>query len=509
MKKPFFFLLFFLLIRQISTAQQTTLPPFIKDSLDQHIAQALKEWQIPGLAVAIVKDGQLVFSKGYGVREWGKPDKVDENTLFMIGSNTKAFTGTALAMLEEEKKLSMDDKVNQYLPDFKLSDPCIGAQVTLRDLLCHRLGLETFQGDFTYWGSKLSRREIIEKLGKQPIKLPFRSKFGYCNAAFLAAGEVIPVVSGIPWEMYVKEKILTPLQMNRSVTLAAELAKAENTASPHTLYLGKLNKLPVVELDNLAPAGSISSSVKEMANWLLVNLDTGKLNDKQVLPKSVFAKTQNGVMVVSGSKNAFFKRQFQLYGLGWFLHDYAGKRVVEHTGGVDGFVTSTLLLPEERLGIVVLTNSDQNGFYEALRWQIADAFLKEPYRNYSKMFLDYDKQAKKMEQDRINHLKEKVAKKNPPALTIESYTGTYEHPVYGSVEVKAIKGQLAIGFSNHPKLSVSLESIGGNDFMINYNNPTLGIHLTVFTVEDGKVKSLTLKVNDFVEFQPYTFVKIK
>ena len=194
----------------IATAQ----PTFIKDSLDAYVQKALTDWHIPGVAVCVVKDGKIEVMKGYGVAEWGTDKKVDSNTLFGIGSNTKAFTATALAMLDAEKKLSLDDKVQKWLPDFKLYDPWVAKEAIVRDLLCHRLGFETFQGDFMFFDSDLTKEEVREKLSRLKPKYGFRSKWGYTNAAFLTAGEIIPKVTGKTWSQFVKERIFMPLGMN-------------------------------------------------------------------------------------------------------------------------------------------------------------------------------------------------------------------------------------------------------------------------------------------------------
>ena len=203
-------------------AQNDTVPHFVKDSLDAYTEKALTDWQIPGVAVCVIKNGKVVVMKGYGVKELGTNDKVDENTLFMIGSNTKAFTATALAMLDIEKKLSLDDKVTKWIPEFKLDNKAAGEQAIIRDLLCHRIGFRTFQGDFTYWTSDLSRKQVIEKMSHIKAEYPFRTKWGYTNAAFLTAGEIIPRATGISWEDFLKEKIFIPLGMNNTLALSKD-----------------------------------------------------------------------------------------------------------------------------------------------------------------------------------------------------------------------------------------------------------------------------------------------
>jgi CubicO group peptidase (beta-lactamase class C family) len=198
------------------TAQETKLPAFVTDSLDRYIRNGMRDWQIPGLAIAIVRHGKVIYMKGYGVKETGKNDPVNEETLFMIGSNTKAFTATALAMLDHQKTCSLDDKVSKWIPSFKLEDPLATREVTIRDLLCHHIGFETFQGDFTYWTSSLDRQQVIQKMSLIKAPYSFRTKWGYCNAAFVAAGEVTSRITAKSWEDFIREKILVPLNMNQT-----------------------------------------------------------------------------------------------------------------------------------------------------------------------------------------------------------------------------------------------------------------------------------------------------
>lgn len=504
-------LLLLALICQLPTAHcqadRRPLPNFLTDSLDAYVARGLREWQIPGCAVAVVKDGNIVLAKGFGVRELGKPEKVDENTLFMIGSNTKAFTATALAMLEAEGKLSLNDPVTKHLPEFKLHDPCATQQATLTDLLCHRLGLRTFQGDFTYWTSDLTRKQVMQKFGLVVPPYGFRTRYGYCNAGFLTAGEVVPVAGGVSWEAFVRERIFNPLRMNRALALSAEMPNAENKAASHTWFDGKLVKLPYPTIDNLAPAGSIAASAREHAHWLLMQLDTGKFEGKQVVPKSAILKTWTPQTIVNTTKSSLLPSQFGLYGLGWFVQDYAGRRVIAHTGGVDGFVTSTCLVPEERLGILVFTNTDANAFFDALRLQIQDAFLNQPYQNYHGLFLKNFREEDRRERERLANLRAEAARKPTPALPLTAYAGRYENPVYGFTEIKPENGALVLTFEHHPNLRTPLQPLGENRFLAPYPNPTMGVHPLPFKVENGKVVSMDVKVNDFVEYGSYVFSK--
>jgi CubicO group peptidase (beta-lactamase class C family) len=283
-------------------AQTIDRSKFITDSLDLYINRALTNWRIPGVAVGIVKDGKIVLMKGYGIKELGLQTKVDANTLFMIGSNTKAFTATALAMLQADKKLSLDEKVTKYIPEFKLDNKAAGEMAIVKDLLCHRLGFRTFQGDFTFYNTNLARHDVIEKLGKMKATYPFRTTWGYTNSAFLTAGEIIPRVTGKPWEVYLKENIFAPLGMVNTLALTADMPKALNRTVPHTLVDGRLTAIPYCNIDGLAPAGSISSSVNDMGKWIMALLDNGKAGNKQVIPEAAIAATRQPQNFVSSVK---------------------------------------------------------------------------------------------------------------------------------------------------------------------------------------------------------------
>lgn len=507
MKKLFLFPIIFLSL--LVHAQNDSIPSFVKDSLDNYVNKALADWQIPGVAVCVVKNGKVVLMKGYGVRELDGTDKVDENTLFMIGSNTKAFTATALAMLDAEKKLSLDDKVQKWLPDFKLYDPWVAKETNIRDLLCHRLGFETFEGDFMYFDSDLTVAEVREKMGKLKPMYGFRSKWGYTNSAFLTAGEIIPKVTGKSWADYVTENIFKPLGMNNSLALSKDIKVAANKCLAHTVVMGELRKIPYGNIDNMAPAGSISSSVNDMSKWVMAQLNNGKLDGKGIIPELAIRQTRTPHSILGNGGHMFNKAHFALYGLGWFLEEYAGRKIVAHTGGVNGFVTSVCLVPEEKLGIIVLTNTDANNFYEALRNEIEDAFLGLPYRNYSKVYLNYHKADEKEKEKQLKSVKDSIAMDPKTELPLASYAGEYLHDVYGKMNIKIETSKLIMRFEHHPGRWGTLEPLGGNRFFCTYSDPLFGMKKLSFTVENKKVKSLTVRVADFVEFTPYEFKKIK
>ncbi|MCC8424471.1 serine hydrolase [Mucilaginibacter sp. UR6-11] len=509
MKKCLVLLLSFVASVSLIHAQGTDRTSFIKDSIDVYVNRALTNWRIPGVAVCIIKDNKIVLMKGYGIKELGLPERVDENTLFMIGSNTKAFTATALAMLQESKKLSLDDYVTKYLPYFKLENKAAGDQTIIRDLLCHRLGFKTFQGDFAFYNSNLTRQQIIDKLGHMKATYPFRTKWGYTNAAFLTAGEIIPRVSGKTWEAYLKENIFAPLGMTNTLALTADLPKSFNKTVPHTLVDERLSAVPYAQLDGLAPAASISSSVNDMSKWVMALLNNGKVGARQVIPEAAIMATRQPQDYVGSVRHLNGEINYELYGLGWFLQDYAGHRIVMHDGGVTGYVSSVTLVPQDHLGIIVLTNTDENEFYDALRWEIMDAYFKQPYRNYSDTYLGAYKTNAASAQKVIKKLRDSVLLNLPTAQPASNYTGRYYNELYGNMTITpGENNDLEARFEHHPKMFVKLQPIGGNRFFATFSDAIYGKTVFPFTVQNGKITGIKVKVADFVEADPYEFKKV-
>lgn len=486
-------------------------PQFIKKGLDAYIVQGMKDWDIPGLAIAIVKDGKITFMKGYGVKDMETGEPVNENTLFFIASNTKLFTGTALAQLEYNKKLSLDDKVIKYFPEFRLYDSSSTALVTIKDLLSHRIGTKTFQGDFTFWNSSYNRREIINKMRLLKPTGQFRQDYGYCNSCFLTAGEIIPRVSGKPWEVYIYDSLIVPLQMTHTQTLSGNAGNFPNIARPYTsLFTGTLQRLPYDQIDNIAPAGSLVSCVSDMAKWLQMQLDTGKYNGKQIIPHQVVLKTRD-VNIISGSRrSAIYPTHFRGYGLGVFASDYNGHQIYYHTGGAFGFVTNTCFVPEENIGITILTNNDGQNFFELLRYQILDAYLGVPYVNRQTIALQQynkDKKEAKAFLDTMQSLKNNNA---IPPLIIDAYAGKYSNPVYGNIEIEKVSArQLKIHFLHHSQLEATLTYLGKNSWELRYNNIGYGIFRSQFNLINNKVESILIKAADFIEYDPYLFTKME
>lgn len=506
MNKCIFFLVIFLKCFTVS-AQEKSLPIFITDSLDTYIERGMKDWKIPGLSVAIVKGDSVVYLKGFGVTDIESNEPVNENTLFMIGSNTKAFTATALSILEESTEFKLTDKVHRWMPEFHLKDSVANTAVNIVDLLSHRIGFETFQGDFTYWASDLSRAEVIQKMSLIEAPYSFRTKWGYSNAAYVTAGELIPRIINRSWEETVKDSILLPLMMNRTLMLAEELENASNTAKPHTLIANDLVEIPVAKINNLAPAGSMSSSAKDMTQWLFAQLNNGKINGEQVISAKGVQTIRNPSSILGVDSRNNQETHFYLYGMGLMINDRDGKLVYSHTGGVDGFLSSVLFMPEEKLGIVVLTNTDQNNFFQNLTDEIQDAFLRLPYQNYSKKSLERLKEDKFAEVKLLDSLKNVIRLKNKPSLSLIKYAGHYSNDLYGTISIKLENNKLNIYFSNHPNLVGKLEHLQNDTFLCTYSIPIFGTTEIPFKVEKGKVSGVTLKVADFIEMTPYEFKK--
>ncbi|MDZ4669062.1 MAG: serine hydrolase [bacterium] len=488
-------------------------PAFVKDSLDQYVQREMQRWQVPGLAIAIVKDGKVVLTKGFGVKDINKVNDpnnlVNELTLFQIASNTKAFTGTAIALLDYEKKLSLDDKVTKYMPEFSLYENTSTELCTVRDLLTHRIGHGTFQGDFLNWGSNLSRKEIIAGMGRtKPIYL-FRYKYGYCNAGYITAGELIPLVEQISFDDFLVKRFFAPLGLVHTNSFFKDMVNDANACKPHTIYKDKLVAMLLTNIDNMGASANINSCVSDMSKWLLMQLDSGRYSGKQIIPFKVLQETRKSQMINNDYGSRLFpSKHFGNYGLGWNSYDYQGKRVWEHSGGANGFVTKTEFIPEANLGVIVYTNTDANSLYDALVKQVIESYLNVPYRNVSELYFNRTLAGKIAEKKDLDSLINLASKKNKAPLPLASFEGNYQNDFYGSMSLKIEKGKLKMFLSHHPKNTGELAYLANNTFLCTYADITCGIEVTPFVLEGDKVKSVQVKVNDFIDYQSYEFKKL-
>ena len=506
------FLVLSVFILQGLCGQSSDLPEplFVRDSLDSYVQKGLKDWNLPGLAVVIVKDGKVIMMKGYGVRDIESKKPVDENTLFMIASNTKLFTGSSLALLETQGKLSLDDPILKYLPGYRLYDSVSSGLVTIRDMLCHRIGTKTFEGDFTFWNTSLSREEIIRRMRFLKPPFHFRQEFGYCNSCFLTAGQIIPVVTDESWEHFVQTHFLTPLGMDQTLVLSTGIGDQADVATPYTTSFSiQIARVPYDNWNNMAPAASIVSTVHDLSHWLFMQLDSGRYMGKEIIPWEAVQKTRIANTWVRSVKSSKYPTHLEGYGLGLMIEDYAGRQVYRHTGGAGGMVSNVCFVPEEKLGIAILTNNDNQSFFEDLRRQILDAYLGVSYVNRSEQDLPAFKKEMNQAFDDSVHWKARLMKNNKPELLLTSYIGDYVNTLYGIIHISQDKGHLLVHFDTKPDLTATLEYMDAGEWLLRYNNILYGRFGTKFDMSGKKVRSLTTKQNEFVEYDPYVFTKIE
>src|ERR1700741_2978721 len=271
---------------------------FVNDSLDVYIKREMARWNLPGMAIAVVKDGKVTFMKGYGMANITSKTAVNENTAFQIASNTKAFTGTSLAMLESYGKINLNDKVKKYLPYFKMNEDWKTNEVTVIDVLSHRIGYETFQSDLLNWNCNRSRKDLIENMANVTPKHGLREKYGYCNVGFLTAGEIIPAVCDTSWDDYLKYHFFKPLKMTNTGTRYKEFISSSKSSKAYTIVDNKITEIKPANVDNLGPAACITSSVNDLSKWMIMLLDNGKYNGKQIVPKDAIQRTRESYMIV-------------------------------------------------------------------------------------------------------------------------------------------------------------------------------------------------------------------
>lgn len=427
-------------------------------ALDRAIAGARVDWNVPGLAVAIVKDGEVVLAKGYGVRELGKSGQVDEHTLFAIASNSKAFTAATLAILVDEKKLSWDDRVQAHLPWFELYDPWVSHEVRVRDLVSHRTGLGTFSGDLLWYGTSYSREEILRRARFLEPTADFRAGYRYNNVMFVAAGEIVARVSGQSWDDVVKARIFEPLGMSETVTSTRALGGRDNVATPHGPTYGAPRPYPWYSWDGAAAAAGVISSASDMAKWLRLQLGRGTAGGRTLFSEAASRQMWTphvSFTVERQAQQRFPSTHFRGYGLGWNLSDYRGRLVVEHGGAYDGMYSQVVLVPEEQLGLVVLTNS-MTSIGSALKYVVLDQYLGGATRDWSAEFLERARRREAAHAEELAKVERSRMTGTKPSLRLEDYVGTYPSDLYGAATVTLEEGGLVLRLLPNPDLVADL-----------------------------------------------------
>ena len=491
--------------------------------VDELVENTLKSFNVPGIAVAIVKDGKVVLSKGYGVRSILTKEKVDANTLFGIASNSKAFTTAALAMLVDEKKLNWDDKVIQYIPEFKMYDEFVTNVFTIRDLVTHRCGLGLGSGDLMVWpdGTDFTTKDIIQNLQYLKPVSSFRSKFDYNNLLFIVAGEVIAKVSGQSWCDFIEERILKPLEMNHSAASFVRLKDSSNTIAPHVPTDGKLKIISRYKNQAFDGAAGIYSCVNDLSKWMILQLQSGKYGSEKQL--QLFSKKEQDEMwslqtVIPTNTKPPYNTHFSGYGLGWFLSDVKGYKQVSHTGGLEGIVTQTTLFPELNLGIVVLTNQQSGAAFSAITNTIKDSYLDIPYTNYVEIY-------SKREKDNIVEADKTTAevwatvaknKKDKLKIDLRKYEGYFVDNWFGQIEIFEEKGKLFFKSIRSSQLVGEIFFYKDNTLVVKWDNHSFNADAFLFFEMDETGKSDALKMKpisdltDFsYDFQDLDFVRVR
>jgi CubicO group peptidase (beta-lactamase class C family) len=483
--------------------------------LDQSIEQARVRWGVPGLAVAIVKDNEVLLSRGYGVREAGKSQRVDENTLFAIASNTKAFTAALLAGLVDDGILGWNDPVQKYLPWFELYDPYVSADVRVKDLLSHRVGLGTFSGDLIWYGTSYSREEVVRRARYLPQAFPFRAGYGYSNIMYIAAGEVIENASSKSWESLLRERILAPLSMDNTVLSVKDLKHRDNVATPHAEVDGKSRPYPWYAWDNVVPAGGIISCISDLSSWLKLVINRGTWNGTTAYsdaqsrtmwtPQATFTVSERG-----RERNPY--TNFSGYGLGWSLNDYHGNLMVSHGGGYDGMFSQTVILPDRKIGVVVLTNS-MTAIAGAITSTVVDAILGTKEKDW------FAEGFERLQRSRENIGKRKASDDSlrvggtEPTFPLASYSGLYGGPMYGDATVTVEDGKLVLRLLPNPDLVADLSHWHYDVFKIDWRTDVtwFGNGKAQFLMnERGDVVEMKLNVpNDDFWFHELEFKKKK
>jgi CubicO group peptidase (beta-lactamase class C family) len=485
-------------------------------AIDSLVLRTMHAFNVPGIAVSVIKDGKVIHSRGYGVRSLRTGLPVDENTLFGIASNSKAFTTAALGILVDQGKLSWDDRVRDYIPEFRLSDPYVSDAFTIRDLLTHRSGLGLGAGDLMIWPdpNNFSKEDIIRNLHFLQPTSGFRARYAYDNNMYIVAGEVIARISGQSWEDFVEDHIFKPLGMRLSAPSFERIPDTTDIIDAHALVDGTLRIVPRSTMPIGHSAGGIYSNLTDLNRWVLMHLNGGT----PLLSASVHKEIWSPQTIMPVGAPGTYNTHFQAYGLGFVLSDVKGFEQVRHNGGLAGMVTQITMIPELRLGIVVLTNQEQDLALETISNQIKDAYLG--VRGIDRVAL-YTA-ALKMELTQADKITDSVwaqidtASRRPPAPSFLSpFTGVYQDPWFGNTTISIKDGQLYFTAQRSPHLCGRLFFYKANTFVVKWDDRSMNADaFLLFTLDqDGKAAGLTMKaispLTDFsFDFQDLSFQRV-
>jgi CubicO group peptidase (beta-lactamase class C family) len=508
----------------VVAAASDLIPNFTESDIDKLVSRAMDRFATPGIAVGIVKNGELIYAKGHGVRELDKPEPVDADTLFAIASNTKAFTTAALAILMDEGKIAWDDRVVDHMPKFQLSEPWVTREFTIRDLLTHRSGLRLGAGDLMVFpDTDFTRNEIISRLKFLEMATSFRSAFAYDNQLYIVAGELIPAVTGMSWEDFVESRILAPLEMEPCAVKRSRVKGTDNIASSHAVIEGSLQIVEPDETSVIAAGGGIVCSVSGMARWVKLQLSAGKVSDD----KSLFSEDRHREMwspqtILPLSNPLFFEKpyewdrtHFAAYGLGWVLNDFDGYKRVWHTGGLLGQVSLVSLLPELELGVIVLTNQQSVAMF-AIASQITKAYTGAEKKDWIEVFSQYMKEREEKAASEVSEAREKRSASSTPSLPLSAYAGTYRDAWRGDATITEKGGKLTLRFSRTERMAGEMEHFNHDVFIVRWEDRSLEADAYVkFQLGfEGEIENMTMKavspMTDFsFDFQDLLFERVE
>ena len=478
------------LFQKNTLAQTKTL-----NGLDETIEKVIKDWNVPGIAVGIVQDGKIIYTRGFGKRNVADKLPVNENTLFAIGSCSKAFTAATAAIAVDESTLAFDKPIKNYLPTFKMHNNYVGNNITLRDLLTHRSGLP--RHDLVWYGSDKSRKELVAAIEFLELTTEFRTTWQYQNLMFMTAGYLVGQENNTTWEAYTQSRLLEPLGMNTTNFSIQSMKKSKNYSLPYKIKNDIATAIPFRNVDAIGPAGSINSSAKEMSNWLLFQLNKGVFNDKKIISESNFKQMHQPQMPMPGeidSDEIFYRS----YGMGWMLTSYRGHFRSEHGGNIDGFSANVGLLPRDNIGVVVLTNMNGTPVPSIIQNIIFDKLLGLKTIDWNERLLKNRRQSKDLEKELDASQADPLQKENTsPTHSVADYVGDYLHPAYGKAKVKAVDNALTMFYGGE---ELALEHYHYDIFKVNSEMSVInGLKVNFSMNENGDIEGIKMQLQQGVE----------
>lgn len=482
-----------------------------QNKLDELVRNTLKTFNVPGISVGIIKDGQVVYAKGHGTASLTSKRAMDERTLVGIASNSKGFTATALAILADEGKLNWDDQVTKYIPEFQMYDPYVTKEITIKDLITHRSGLGLGQGDLMFFpeGGTLTVKDIIHNVRYLKPEHSFRNTMDYNNIMFIVAGEVISRISGQSWAEFVEQRIMRPVGMSSSFGSYSRARNVSNIIDAHAPVDGKAIQVPHDWNETANAAGGIMSNITDMLIWadFLMNGFTTKDGKKLVSDKQIQQLWQIQQPIPVALKNPY-DTKFYGYGMGWFVSDVKGQRQIQHTGGLIGTVTQFTLLPEMKLGIVVLTNQQSGAAFNTITNTVKDAYLGIPDRNWLKTYgdrmaklnADYDKGKKEIFAEASQ-----FSKKGKNLVKASQITGVYSDPWFGDVEIVEHSGVYRIASKSSPRLKGQLIPYNASTFIAKWDDRSYDADAFVIFSFDEKGLAQGIKMRPISDITDFSF----